>query len=94
MCVCTYPCDFFLPAVVGDVWSPLAMREMFCLQALIIQPSVWNSLHFVAALSDDICHTLPLALVLFVAACYSSRAQVCSRRHGAVQGFHIDFYCM
>lgn len=48
-CTCVFALTrviFFPPAVVADVWSPLAMREMFCLQALIIQPSVWNKFAF------------------------------------------------
>ncbi len=94
-CMCAFALTRAL-VVIFPLSSEMSGRHgyvrMFCLQALIIQPYVeWFA--FVSAPSYDIWHILQSLLALFVAACYSSRTQVCLRKHGTVQGFLIDFCC-
>lgn len=79
------------PAVFWDVCSPLATCEMFCLQALIIR-LVYGVVCIGSPRPPMIYASyFPLMLVLFAAACYSSRTQMWPRRRSAVQGFRIDF---
>lgn len=99
-CLCHLPkcvqvCTFVL--VHMDIFPPsLEMSgrhgyaQMFCLQAFIIQPYVEQ---FVFCLCSALMIYDMYTLARFVAACYSSRTQVCSRKHGAVRGFLIDFCC-
>lgn len=102
--VSTCPCHLMESVGVGA-----CLRILTCVHWVVFpQPSemsgwecfvckyslaVWKSLFSSTLFPHNIYRVVPSLRGLFVAACYSSRTQVCSRKHEAVQGFLIDFHC-